>query len=149
MKFHWFAEVTYPALPIDFAETQPSAWVTVPAHLHDPLTVGKTYRMFIELMEHADEMGFDGLAVNEHHQSAGAMTPSPNLLAATLARNTKNAAILVIGDSLALYNPPIRVAEEMAYIDCLSEGRLIAGFVFGTAMDSVYAYGIPPADLRE
>ena len=43
-------------------------------------------------------MGFDGLAVNEHHQTAFAMTPSPNLLAAALASNTKNAAILVIGD---------------------------------------------------
>ncbi len=148
MKFHWFAEVTYPFLPDDFAEKYPSAWVIPPARLHDPLKVGQTYRMFLDLMEYADEVGFDGLAVNEHHQTAGAMTPSPNLLAASLAKNTRNAAILVIGDSLALYNPPIRVAEEMAYIDCLSEGRLIAGFVYGTAMDSVYSYGLPPAELR-
>ena len=148
MKFHWFAEVTYPHLPADFAEKYPSAWVDVPAALHDPLKVGETYRMFLDLMDYADEVGFDGLAVNEHHQTAGAMTPSPNLLASALARSTKNAAILVIGDSLALYNPPLRVAEEMAYIDCLSGGRLIAGFVYGTPMDSVYAYGIPPAEVR-
>jgi alkanesulfonate monooxygenase SsuD/methylene tetrahydromethanopterin reductase-like flavin-dependent oxidoreductase (luciferase family) len=148
MKFHWFAEVTYPHLPNDFAERYPSAWVTPPHGLLDPLKVGQTYRMFLDLMEYADEVGFDGLAVNEHHQSAGAMTPSPNLLAASLAKNTRNAAILVIGDSLALYNPPTRVAEEMAYLDCLSEGRLIAGFVYGTTMDSVYAYGLPPAELR-
>lgn len=148
MKFHWFAEVTYPHLPTDFAEKYPSAWVDVPANLHDSLKVGETYRMFLDLMDYADEVGFDGLAVNEHHQTAGAMTPSPNLLASALARSTKNAAILVIGDSLALYNPPLRVAEEMAYIDCLSGGRLIAGFVYGTPMDSVYAYGIPPAEVR-
>ena len=148
MKFHWFAEVTYPHLPDDFADKYPSAWVDIPAHLQDPLKVGETYRMFLDLMDYADEMGFDGLAVNEHHQSAGAMTPSPNLLASALARSSKNAAILVIGDSLALYNPPTRVAEEMAYIDCLSGGRLIAGFVYGTPMDSVYAYGNPPAEVR-
>ncbi|HZQ38880.1 MAG TPA: LLM class flavin-dependent oxidoreductase [Dehalococcoidia bacterium] len=148
MKFHWFAEVTYPHLPADFDRTQPTAWVTPPPHLLDGLKAGQMYRMFLDLMEYADEVGFDGLAVNEHHQTAGAMTPSPNLLAAALAKNTKNAAILVIGDSLALYNPPTRVAEELAYIDCLSEGRLIAGFVYGTAMDSVYSYGIPPAELR-
>ncbi|MHB8577173.1 MAG: LLM class flavin-dependent oxidoreductase [Dehalococcoidia bacterium] len=148
MKFHWFAEVTYPHLPDDFAENYPSAWVVPPPSLLDPIKVGRTYRMFLDLMEYADEVGFDGLAVNEHHQSAGAMTPSPNLLAASLAKNTSNAAILVIGDSIALYNPPTRVAEEMAYLDCLSEGRLIAGFVYGTTMDSVYAYGLPPADLR-
>jgi alkanesulfonate monooxygenase SsuD/methylene tetrahydromethanopterin reductase-like flavin-dependent oxidoreductase (luciferase family) len=76
------------------------------------------------------------------------MTPSPNLLAASLASSTENAALLVIGNSLALYNPPIRVAEEMAYLDCLSEGRLIAGFVFGTPMDTAFAYGVPPAELR-
>jgi alkanesulfonate monooxygenase SsuD/methylene tetrahydromethanopterin reductase-like flavin-dependent oxidoreductase (luciferase family) len=148
MKFHWFAEITYPFLPDDSAEKQPSAWVTIPPSLHDPLKVGQTYRMFLDLMEYADEVGFDGLAVNEHHQTAGAMSPSPNLLAAALAKNTRNAAILVIGDSIALYNPPTRVAEEMAYLDCLSEGRLIAGFVYGTTMDSVYAYGTPPAELR-
>jgi alkanesulfonate monooxygenase SsuD/methylene tetrahydromethanopterin reductase-like flavin-dependent oxidoreductase (luciferase family) len=149
MKFHWFAEVTYPFLPDDFAERHPSAWVTVSPSVADPLKIGETYRMFLNLMEFADTVGFDGLAVNEHHQTAGAMTPSPNLLAASLAKNTNNAAILVIGDSVALYNPPTRVAEEMGYIDCLSEGRLIAGFVYGTAMDSAYAYGIPPAELRE
>jgi alkanesulfonate monooxygenase SsuD/methylene tetrahydromethanopterin reductase-like flavin-dependent oxidoreductase (luciferase family) len=148
MKFHWFAEVTYPYLPDDFADNHPSAWVTVSPKVQEPLKVGQTYRMFLDVMEHADSVGFDGLAVNEHHQTAGAMSPSPNLLAASLAKNTKNAAILVIGDSLALYNPPTRVAEEMAYLDCLSEGRLIAGFVYGTPMDSVYAYGFPPAEVR-
>jgi alkanesulfonate monooxygenase SsuD/methylene tetrahydromethanopterin reductase-like flavin-dependent oxidoreductase (luciferase family) len=149
MKFHWFAEATYGHLPEDFPQKYHSAWVDPPVHLMDPLAVGETYRMFIRLMEHADTVGFDGLAVNEHHQTAFAMTPSPNLLAATLASNTENAAILVIGDSLALYNPPIRVAEEMAYLDCLSGGRLIAGFVFGTPMDSVFSYGTKPIELRE
>jgi alkanesulfonate monooxygenase SsuD/methylene tetrahydromethanopterin reductase-like flavin-dependent oxidoreductase (luciferase family) len=149
VKFHWFAEVTYPHLGADFPARYDSSWVTPPPHLLDPLKVGEMYRMFIRLMEHADRCGFDGLAVNEHHQTAFAMTPSPNLLAATLASNTENAAILVIGDSLALYNPPIRVAEEMAYLDCLSGGRLIAGFVFGTPMDSVFSYGTPPIELRE
>ena len=149
MKFHWFAEVTYPHLAKDFPQKHHSAWVDPPASLADPLKVGETYKMFIRLMEQADRDGFDGLAVNEHHQTAFAMTPSPNLLAATLASNTQNAAILVIGDSLALYNPPTRVAEEMAYLDCLSGGRLIAGFVFGTPMDSTFSYGIPPIELRE
>lgn len=149
MKFHWFAEVTYPHLPADFPQRYHSSWVDLPPRLMDPRKVGETYRMFIRLMEHADRAGFDGLAVNEHHQTAFAMTPSPNLLAATLASNTQNAAILVIGDSIALYNPPTRVAEEMAYLDCLSDGRLIAGFVFGTPMDSVFSYGTPPIELRD
>ncbi|MCB9485211.1 MAG: LLM class flavin-dependent oxidoreductase [Thermoflexaceae bacterium] len=149
MKFHWFAEVTYPHLPADFPQKHKSAWVDPPVSLMDPTKVGEMYRMFLRLMEQADREGFDGLAVNEHHQTAFAMSPSPNLLAASLAGTTENAAILVIGDSIALYNPPTRVAEEMAYLDCLSGGRLIAGFVFGTPMDSVFSYGTPPVELRE
>jgi len=148
MKFHWFAEVTYPHLPADFRERYRSAWVTPPAHLIDPLKAGETYRMFIRLMQIADQVGFDGLTVNEHHQTVIAMTPSPNLLAASLATTTRNAAITIVGNSLALYNPPTRIAEEYAYIDCLSGGRLAAGFVLGTPMDSVFAYGMPPIEVR-
>jgi alkanesulfonate monooxygenase SsuD/methylene tetrahydromethanopterin reductase-like flavin-dependent oxidoreductase (luciferase family) len=145
MKFHWFAEATYNDLPT----TVPSISVDMPMNLIDSRRVGDHYRMFIRLMQQADELGWDGLAVNEHHQTGFAMTPSPNLLAASLAGSTKNAAILIIGDSLALYNPPNRVAEEMAYLDCLSDGRVIAGFVFGTPMDTAFAYGISPAELRD
>jgi alkanesulfonate monooxygenase SsuD/methylene tetrahydromethanopterin reductase-like flavin-dependent oxidoreductase (luciferase family) len=148
MKFHWFAEVTYPGLPDDYRERYRSAWVTAPSRLIDPVKVGETYRMFIRLMQLADQVGFDGLTVNEHHQTVIAMTPSPNLLAASLASTTKNAAITIVGNSLALYNPPTRIAEEYAYIDCLSGGRLAAGFVLGTPMDSVFAYGMPPIEMR-
>jgi alkanesulfonate monooxygenase SsuD/methylene tetrahydromethanopterin reductase-like flavin-dependent oxidoreductase (luciferase family) len=149
VKFHWFAELTYPHLGPDFPQKYKSAWVDLPPEVADPVKIGETYRMFIRLMQYADKVNFDGLAVNEHHQNSFAMTPSPNLLAASLAGTTENAAILVIGDSLALYNPPTRVAEEMGYLDCLSGGRLIAGFVVGTPMDTVYAGGTIPVEVRE
>ena len=54
-----------------------------------------------------------------------------------------------MGNSLALYNPPTRVAEEFAMIDCISGGRLIAGFPVGTPMDTCYAYGQNPSMLRD
>jgi alkanesulfonate monooxygenase SsuD/methylene tetrahydromethanopterin reductase-like flavin-dependent oxidoreductase (luciferase family) len=149
MKFHWFAEATYDDLPEQFPQRHPSVMVDLPMSLVDSRRVGEHYRMFIRLMQQADTLGWDGLAVNEHHQTTFAMTPSPNLLAASLASTTQNAAILIIGDSLALYNPPIRVAEEMAYLDCLSEGRVIAGLVVGTPMDTVFSYGVTPVELRE
>ena len=43
--------------------------------------------------------------------------PSPNIMAATLTRRTSKAALVVLGNSIALYNPPIRVAEEFAMLD--------------------------------
>jgi alkanesulfonate monooxygenase SsuD/methylene tetrahydromethanopterin reductase-like flavin-dependent oxidoreductase (luciferase family) len=149
VKFHWFAEATYDSLPETYPQKHPSGSIDIPASLVDSQRVGEHYRMFIRLMQQADRLGWDGLAVNEHHQTTFAMTPSPNLLAASLASTTEHAALLIIGNSLALYNPPIRVAEEMAYLDCLSGGRVIAGFVFGTPMDTAFAYGIPPVELRE
>jgi alkanesulfonate monooxygenase SsuD/methylene tetrahydromethanopterin reductase-like flavin-dependent oxidoreductase (luciferase family) len=149
MKFHWFAEVTYPHLPADFRERYHSGWVTPPSALADPKKTGEMYKMFIRLQQLADEVGFDGMLVNEHHATPGAMTPSPNLLDASLASTTRNAAIVIVGNSLALYNPPTRVAEEYAYLDCLSGGRLVAGFVLGSPMDSIFAYGVSPIEVRE
>ena len=75
--------------------------------------------------------------------------PSPNIMAATLARRTSQAALVVLGNSIALYNPPIRVAEEFAMLDVISGGRLVAGFPVGTSMDTNFCYGQIPALTRE
>ncbi|HST74788.1 MAG TPA: LLM class flavin-dependent oxidoreductase, partial [Acetobacteraceae bacterium] len=77
------------------------------------------------------------------------LMPSPNLIASSLARRTTNTAICVMGNSIALYNPPTRVAEEFAMIDCISGGRLIAGFPVGSPMDTCFAFGQNPSMLRE
>ncbi len=51
---------------------------------------------------------------------------------------------------IALYNPPLRVAEEFAMLDVLSGGRLVAGFPVGTSMDTNYCLRHHPgADARE
>ncbi len=149
MKFHWFAQHYYTKLPPEYGDTTHSSWVTAPAAVADPEQVGEDYHMYLRLMQQADTLGWDSLLLNEHHQTSLAMTPSPNLLAAVLAATTENAAITLCGNSLALYNPPIRVAEEIAMLDTLSGGRIIAGIVFGTPMDTAFAYGVPPIELRE
>jgi alkanesulfonate monooxygenase SsuD/methylene tetrahydromethanopterin reductase-like flavin-dependent oxidoreductase (luciferase family) len=107
------------------------------------------YNDFMDELEYAADCGFDGICVNEHHSNGYGLMPSPNLIASSLARRTSDAALCVMGNSLALYNPPTRVAEEFAMIDCISGGRLIAGFPVGTPMDTCYAYGQNPSMLRE
>ncbi|MGH7186692.1 MAG: LLM class flavin-dependent oxidoreductase, partial [Pseudomonadota bacterium] len=77
------------------------------------------------------------------------LMPSPNLMAAALSRRTSKAALVVLGNSLALYNPPVRVAEEFAMLDTMSGGRLVAGFPVGTSMDTNFGYGVNPATLRD
>jgi len=139
----------YRYLPDDFKEKYRSVWVDVPSHLFDPEKGHQLYNEFLDELEFAERVGFDGLCVNEHHNNAYGLMPSPNLMAAALSRRTSQAALTVLGNSIALYNPPIRVAEEFAMLDVISGGRLIAGFPVGSSMDTNFAYGEVPAKLRE
>ncbi len=148
MKFHWFNLMPWPDLPEDFREKHRSVWVDVDSRLYDPVRGHEVYNDYLDQLEFAADVGFDGIGVNEHHQNAYGMMPSPQLMASTLARRTSDAAILLLGQSIAYYNPPTRVAEEMAMIDVISGGRLIAGFPVGTSMDGNYAVGMNPATLR-
>jgi alkanesulfonate monooxygenase SsuD/methylene tetrahydromethanopterin reductase-like flavin-dependent oxidoreductase (luciferase family) len=150
VKFHWFHLMPYPALPEDFQRRHRSVWVDLPAReVFDPLVGHAAYNDYLDELEFADRMGFDGVCVNEHHSNGYGLMPSPNLMAAALARRTSTAKLVVMGNSVALYNPPIRVAEEMAMLDVISGGRLVAGFPVGTPMDTCFCYGENPVTLRD
>jgi alkanesulfonate monooxygenase SsuD/methylene tetrahydromethanopterin reductase-like flavin-dependent oxidoreductase (luciferase family) len=149
MKFTWFNLMPWPYLPDDFREKHHSVWVDIDQKLFDPVKSHEVYNTYMDLLEYAGTLGFDGIGVNEHHQNGYGIMPSPNLIAAGLARRTKDPAIVVLGNSIALYNPPIRVAEEFAMLDCISGGRLVAGFPVGTSMDTNFCYGQIQALTRE
>jgi alkanesulfonate monooxygenase SsuD/methylene tetrahydromethanopterin reductase-like flavin-dependent oxidoreductase (luciferase family) len=149
MKFTWFNLMPWPYLPDDFRETNRSVWVDIDQRLFDPAKSHEVYNTYMDLLEYAGSLGFDGIGVNEHHQNGYGIMPSPNIIAAGLARRTKDPAIVVLGNSIALYNPPVRVAEEFAMLDCISGGRLVAGFPVGTSMDTNFCYGQIPSLTRE
>src|SRR2546422_1676886 len=149
MRFTWFNLMPWPYLPDDFRQQNRSVWVDIPGRLYDPRKGHFVYHEYMDQLEYADALGFDGIGVNEHHQNGYGLMPSPNIIAAGLARRTSRAAICVIGNSIALYNPPIRVAEEFAMLDVISGGRLIAGFPVGTPMDTNFCYGQIPALTRD
>ena len=149
MKLMWFHLMPYTELPEDFRDKHPSVWVDIHSSLFDPRRAHLMYNDFMDELEFAAECGFDAVCVNEHHSNGYGLMPSPNLIASALARRTTDTALCVMGNSLALYNPPTRVAEEFAMIDCISGGRLIAGFPVGTPMDTCFAYGQNPSMLRE
>jgi alkanesulfonate monooxygenase SsuD/methylene tetrahydromethanopterin reductase-like flavin-dependent oxidoreductase (luciferase family) len=149
MKLMYFHLMPYTELPDDFREKHPSVWVDIHSSLFDPRRAHHMYNDFMDEMEFAADCGFDAVCCNEHHSNGYGLMPSPNLIATALSRRTRDTAICVMGNSLALYNPPTRVAEEFAMIDCISGGRLIAGFPVGTPMDTCYAYGQNPSQLRE
>lgn len=149
MKFCWFHLMPYRFLPPDFEKKYHSVWVDVPSTLYDPVKGHQLYNEYMDQLEFAEQMGYDGICVNEHHNNAYGLMPSPNIIAAALTRRTSEAALIVLGNSIALYNPPLRAAEEFAMLDCISGGRLIAGFPVGTSQDTNFAYGQIPATLRE
>ncbi len=149
MKFVWFHLMPWPHLSDTFRRDHHSVWVDIPNQLYDPARGHDAYHLYLDQLEHAETLGFDGLGVNEHHQNAYGMMPSPNIMAATLTRRTSKAALVVLGNSIALYNPPVRVAEEFAMLDVMSKGRLVAGFPVGSSMDTNYCYGQIPALTRE
>jgi len=149
MKLMCFHLMPYTELPDDFRDKHPSVWVDIHSSLFDPRRAHHMYNDFMDELEFAAECGFDAVCVNEHHSNGYGLMPSPNLIASALARRTTHTALCVMGNSLALYNPPTRVAEEFAMIDVISGGRLIAGFPVGTPMDTCFAFGQNPSTLRD
>jgi len=113
----------WPDLPDDFRETNRSVWVDIPNELYDPLRGNQVYHQYMDQLEYADALGFDGIGVNEHHQNGYGLMPSPNIIAAGLARRT-SPTLLVWGRDDA-FIPPVYAERwqqlvpqaELAWID--------------------------------
>jgi alkanesulfonate monooxygenase SsuD/methylene tetrahydromethanopterin reductase-like flavin-dependent oxidoreductase (luciferase family) len=103
----------------------------LPNRLYDPIRGAEEYARHIDALVYAEELGFDAIGVNEHHQTAYGLMPAPNLIASALIQRTKRVQIAILGRALPLVNNPIYIAEEFAMLDNLSKGRIIAGFVRG------------------
>src|SRR5262245_51525967 len=80
---------------------------------------------------------------HEHHQTATCVDPAAPLVLAALARLTKTARLLILGNPVANRRQPVRVAEEMAMVDVLSKGRLECGFVRGVPYEVLPANSNP------
>jgi alkanesulfonate monooxygenase SsuD/methylene tetrahydromethanopterin reductase-like flavin-dependent oxidoreductase (luciferase family) len=141
VKIYNFDLLAYPHVPKEAPRTP------VPSSYFDPVKGAANYNEHLEEMIYCEELGFDGVVFNEHHYSAYGTMPSPNLIAAALSQKTKRIKIGVLGNILPLRNHPVRVAEEYAMIDCLSGGRLIAGFVRGIPPEYIW-YAVNPAESR-
>jgi alkanesulfonate monooxygenase SsuD/methylene tetrahydromethanopterin reductase-like flavin-dependent oxidoreductase (luciferase family) len=148
MQFFYFHLMPWPYLPRDFDHAYDSAWVTLPNRLYDPNRGHRLYNEYLDELEHAERLGFDGLCVNEHHQNAYGTMPSPNLMAAALVRRTSRAKLAVLGNAIGLREHPLRVAEEIAMLDVLSGGRVISGFVRGIGCEHL-SLGVNPTYSRE
>jgi alkanesulfonate monooxygenase SsuD/methylene tetrahydromethanopterin reductase-like flavin-dependent oxidoreductase (luciferase family) len=69
--------------------------------------------------------------LNEHHQTMTCSAPNVPISASAVIQRTTRAKICVLGTPLPHRDNPVRVAEEIAMLDCMSHGRIISGFVRG------------------
>ncbi len=104
---------------------------------YDPKIGAELYNRYLDEKVYAEEMGFDGLMLNEHHSTPFCMGSVLNVEAAILARITKKAKIVLCGNVLPIWDDPLWLAEELAEIDMISRGRLVTGWVRGTGRESV------------
>jgi alkanesulfonate monooxygenase SsuD/methylene tetrahydromethanopterin reductase-like flavin-dependent oxidoreductase (luciferase family) len=141
MKLYNFDLLAYPQLDNRAPRTP------VPSNYFDPAVGSSNYQEHIDEMAYCEELGFDGVVFNEHHYSAYGTMPSPNLIAAALSQRTNRMRIGVLGNILPLRSHPVRVAEEYAMLDCLTGGRLIAGFVRGVPAEYIW-YNVNPDESR-
>ena len=151
MKIACFHLMPYRDLEPDFDKKYDSAWFTLPFEdVADRAMVSKYYNWTLDELIHAAHSGFDGVCTNEHHQNAYGFMVNPNMMGSVLARATRgtDTAIIQMGETAVFLNPPIRVAEEYAMLDSISEGRLVAGFPVGLGGDYAYSYGMAPMEQR-
>jgi len=149
LQFYFMHFMPYPILPDDYGDRgkYPSSWVDLPNKLYDPAKGHELYKRYISEMVLADKLGFDGLIVNEHHNTAYSMMATCSLVAAALAYQTERAKICVWGVPINLEHPN-RLAEEYATLDVMSGGRLEVAFPLGTGME-YWANSTNPATARE
>ncbi|MBA2961767.1 MULTISPECIES: LLM class flavin-dependent oxidoreductase [Ramlibacter] len=108
--------------------------VTSPSRLVNPETAHRLLREYIAECKLADELGMN-IMTNEHHATYTCMSVSSLMTLAVLATHTRHARLLALGVPIMNRMDPYRVAEEAAYVDVLSRGRLELGLIKGSTFE--------------
>ena len=96
----------------------------------------------------ADELGFHSLWPVEHHFDDYSFCPDNTVFLAHMAARTKR-ILLGTGAVILPWNDPLRVAEKIALLDHLSDGRVLFGMGRGLARCEYAGFGIPMDESRE
>ncbi len=147
MHIMFFTERAYHAVPEDEVFKRRS-FFGVPNKFFDAPTGARLLNEYIDEKILCDELGFDGLMLNEHHGTPFCMGAVMDVEAAVLARATKRVKIVLLGNPIPTVGNPLRLAEELAMIDMISGGRLVPGWVRGAGSEQL-ANNANPAYNRE
>jgi alkanesulfonate monooxygenase SsuD/methylene tetrahydromethanopterin reductase-like flavin-dependent oxidoreductase (luciferase family) len=113
-----------------------------------PRTAAQFYAELLEQVEAADRMGFDSFWIAEHHFHEYGGIPRPPIWLAAAAQRTHRirlgAAVVVLP-----FDNPLRVAEDYAMVDILSDGRLNLGVGSGYLKHEYEGFGVEMEERRE
>ncbi|ENT6121592.1 LLM class flavin-dependent oxidoreductase [Klebsiella pneumoniae] len=100
------------------------------------------YRLAAEQIRHAERLGFDSAWIAQHHfhEQEGGL-PSPLVFLAQVAAQTDRIRLGTAIITLPMENP-LRVAEDAAVLDLLTDGRLEVGFGSGGTPTSFLPFGL-------
>ena len=148
MHLMYFTEQPMSVYPAEEGEKFGYTALLFPNKFFDRQVASRLYNERLEEYIYAEEMGVDGIMLNEHHNAPFCMQAKVNIFASILAGMTKRVKIVLLGNPLPISDNPVRLAEELAMIDLVSKGRLVSGFVRGGGVESL-ATNTNPAFNRE
>ncbi|NUW36806.1 LLM class flavin-dependent oxidoreductase [Nonomuraea sp. SMC257] len=117
-------------------------------HRFDGQSFEDVYAYHLELIQLAEELGFDGVRLAEHHFRDYGVAPNLFTMLAHAAARTSRLRLGTGIVVLPLHNP-IHVAEEAAQVDVLSGGRLDLGIGRGYQSYEFEGFGVDLAEARD
>jgi alkanesulfonate monooxygenase SsuD/methylene tetrahydromethanopterin reductase-like flavin-dependent oxidoreductase (luciferase family) len=141
MKVSYFETGRYQA-----PANMPAIW-PMPPGAYDQSAGARLYEDMTERIAFAERLGFDWFSLSEHHYSPRILTPSPPVAAAYIAARVHTIKIALLGPIVSHSNP-VRLAEELAMLDTMLQGRLVVGLLRGTSNEAL-TYDLNPQESRE
>ncbi len=117
MKSSFFSLINYQPQP------QSESW-PVPPGMYDPKLGAAAFERRLEQCAYADELGYDWVSFSEHHYMPQLLEGNAITVAAAASQVVKRAKLAVLGPIIA-FNNPVRIAEEIAILDNLTNGRTV------------------------
>ena len=111
-------------------------------------SLGELYESRLKLIELADQAGFYGYHVAEHHGTPLGMAPSPSVFLAAVAQRTAHIRFSPMAYLLPMYHP-VRLIEEVCMLDHLSNGRVELGISRGVSPYEIRCFNVDPEATRD
>lgn len=107
-----------------------------------PITSAEPYQDMLRCLPRAEELGYESVFCVEHHVQPDDLCPSP-LLAMSAAAAVTERMRIGTGVLLVPLYAPAKLAEDVAVIDNISEGRFVFGVAPGYVSEEFALHGVP------